>query len=159
MTNIFLALGTNLGDRLKNLQRALTALPPSVHVLRSSPIYETSPWGITDQPEFLNMVIEGETKLSPLDLLRFLKDLERQLGRTPSLRYGPRLIDLDILFYDELLLDTPELTIPHPRLHERAFVLVPLADLAPDFLHPRLGRPVRDLLMAVERTGIRLYLG
>ncbi len=157
MATVFLALGTNLGERTSNLRRALAALPPAVTVRRASPIYETPPWGLTDQPDFLNMIIEGETTLPPLDLLHFLKDLERTLGRVPSVRYGPRLIDLDILFYDDLLLETPELVLPHPRLHERAFVLVPLADLAADFVHPRLGRPVRALLAEVDTSGMRKY--
>lgn len=159
MAHVFLALGTNLGERAHNLRHAIEALPPAVRLQRQSPIYETPPWGFTDQPDFLNMVIEGETDLSPLALLHFIKDLERRLGRQPSVRYGPRLIDLDILFYDDLVLETSELVIPHPRLHERAFVLVPLADLAPDLIHPRLQRSVRDLLAAVDRTGIRKFVG
>lgn len=154
---IYLALGANLGDRTSNLRRAIEALPPLVKVLAESPIYETPPWGLADQPKFLNMVIEGETRLPPLELLHFLKQLERDLGRLPSVRYGPRLIDIDILFYDSLILDTPELALPHPHLHERAFVLVPLADLAPDLVHPTLGKPVSALLAVVDTKGIRRY--
>ncbi len=127
---IYLALGSNLGDRPANLEAALAAMPAGVKVLARSPVYETPPWGLTDQPDFLNMVVKGETRLSPLRLLTGLKRLEKNLGRLPSVRYGPRLIDIDILFYDDLVLHTPELTLPHPHLHERAFVLVPLADLA-----------------------------
>ncbi len=154
MARLYLALGSNLGDRRANLQAALQALPPAVLVRRASPVYETPPWGLTEQPAFLNMVVEAETGLPPLDLLVHLKRLETQLGRLPSVRYGPRSIDMDILFYDDLVLDSPGLTIPHPRLHERAFVLVPLADLAPDLVHPRLGQTVRDLLTAVDTSGI-----
>jgi 2-amino-4-hydroxy-6-hydroxymethyldihydropteridine diphosphokinase len=157
MATVFLALGTNLGDRLENLHRAIEALAPTVKILARSPIYETPPWGVTDQPAFLNMALRGETLLPPTALLHFLKSLERQLGRIPSVRYGPRLIDLDILFYDDLVLDSDELTIPHPRLHERAFVLVPLADLAPDFVHPVLRKSVSTLLQQVDAGGIRLY--
>jgi 2-amino-4-hydroxy-6-hydroxymethyldihydropteridine diphosphokinase len=149
-----LALGTNLGNRLANLQAALAALPPAVVVRRSSPIYETPPWGVTDQPAFLNMAVEAETSQTPQELLAHLKYLETALGRLPSIRFGPRLIDIDILFYDNLVLDAPRLTIPHPRLHERAFVLVPLADLAPDFVHPVFGRTVRDLLAGLDTKGI-----
>jgi len=154
---IYLALGANLGDRTSNLRRAIEAFPPVVKVLAESPVYETPPWGVTDQPNFLNMAVEGETRLPPLDLLHFLKDLEHSLGRLPSVRYGPRLIDIDILFYADLLLDTPELVLPHPRLHERAFVLVPLADLAPALVHPALGKPVSALLAGVDTKGILRY--
>ncbi|MBI4731146.1 MAG: 2-amino-4-hydroxy-6-hydroxymethyldihydropteridine diphosphokinase [Chloroflexi bacterium] len=146
MPIIYLALGTNLGKRASNLRRAIQALPPVVTVQAESPVYETSPWGLTDQPLFLNMVLKGETRLAPLELLQVLKQIESKLGRVPSARYGPRLIDIDILFYDELILNTPELTLPHPRLHERAFVLVPLNDLAPALVHPVLGKPVSALL-------------
>ena len=141
MPSTYLALGTNLGDRFANLQAAIHALPAAVRVLDQSPVYETLPWGLTDQPAFLNMVIRGETRLPPLELLKNLKDLETRLGRTPTVRWGPRLIDIDILFYDELVLNTPELTLPHPHLHERAFVLVPLADLDPDLVHRSWASP------------------
>jgi 2-amino-4-hydroxy-6-hydroxymethyldihydropteridine diphosphokinase len=157
MPTIYLALGTNLGDRPANLRQALAALPPAVRVVAESPVYETPPWGITAQPAFLNMAVRGGTDLPPLELLARLKALELELGRQPSVRYGPRLIDLDILFYDDLLLDSPALSLPHPRLHERAFVLVPLADLAPDLVHPRLGRTVRQLLADLDRGGITRY--
>jgi 2-amino-4-hydroxy-6-hydroxymethyldihydropteridine diphosphokinase len=157
MPILYLALGTNLGDRFANLQAAIAALPPAIHVRSQSPVYEAPPWGLTDQPAFLNMVLKGETYLGPLALLAHLKHLETQLGRTPSIRWGPRLIDMDILFYDELILDTPELIIPHPHLHERAFVLVPLADLEPDLVHPVFSMPVRELLSAVDTTGVKRY--
>lgn len=130
---------------------------PVVTVLESSPIYETQPWGVTDQPTFLNMVIKGKTSLRPQELLQHLKRLETQLGRLPSIRYGPRLIDIDLLFYDDILLNTPELTVPHPNLHERAFVLVPLADLAPELVHPVFGKTVRQLLAEVDATGVERY--
>jgi 2-amino-4-hydroxy-6-hydroxymethyldihydropteridine diphosphokinase len=154
---VYLALGTNLGDRAANLRVALAALPPAVTVLESSPVYETPPWGVTDQPAFLNMVIQGKTRLAPLNLLKHLKLLETQLGRLPSIRYGPRKIDLDLLFYDDILLNTPALTIPHPRLHERAFVLVPLADLAPGLLHPVFGKTVQQLLAELDTTGVKRF--
>jgi 2-amino-4-hydroxy-6-hydroxymethyldihydropteridine diphosphokinase len=157
MPILYLALGTNLGDRFANLQAAIDALPPTVRVRSQSPVYETPPWGLTGQPTFLNMVLKGETALAPVELLKHLKLLETELGRLPSVRWGPRRIDMDILFYDQLILDTPELTIPHPRLHERAFVLVPLADLAPGLVHPVLGKPVSQLLAAVDTTGVKRY--
>ena len=154
---IYLALGTNLGDRFANLQAAIAALPPAVRVLAQSPVYETPPWGLADQPAFLNMVLKGQTTLAPLELLQHLKLLETELGRLPSVRWGPRRIDMDILFYDKLILATPELTIPHPHLHERAFVLVPLADLAPDLVHPVLGKSIGRLLAALDTIGVNRY--
>jgi 2-amino-4-hydroxy-6-hydroxymethyldihydropteridine diphosphokinase len=155
---VYLSLGTNLGDRLENLRQAASALTPALEITRLSPIYITAPWGYTDQPEFLNQVVEGRTDLSPEELLHFIKDLEEQLGRQPSFRYGPRLIDLDILFYGSQVVEQPGLRIPHPRLAERAFVLVPLADLAPDLMHTVLGKTIGELLMKLDREGVQLYL-
>ncbi len=155
MSIVYLGLGSNLGSRCANLRAGVMALLPAVTVLTQSSMYETPPWGVTDQPPFLNMVLRGETGLPPHDLLHILKQIERQLGRVPSMRYGPRLIDIDILFYDDLVLASPELTIPHPLLHERAFVLVPLAEIAPDLVHPILNQPVRALLEQVDCSGIR----
>ena len=145
-TLVYIAAGTNLGDRLANLLNALEALPPAVMPLATSPVYETAPWGVLDQPVFLNMVFSASTRLSPRELLVYLKDTEALLGRQPGLRYGPRLIDLDILFYGTLILESPTLEIPHPRLGERIFVLRPLADLAPDLCHPQSGQTMRELL-------------
>ncbi|GAB4503331.1 MAG: 2-amino-4-hydroxy-6-hydroxymethyldihydropteridine diphosphokinase [Anaerolineales bacterium] len=152
---VYLALGTNLGNRLSNLRMAIHSLPPQVQVVAESRVYETPPWGYTDQPPFLNMAIRAETDLPPAALLAYLKHIETQMGREKSMRWGPRLIDLDILFYDDLTLESPGLVIPHPHLHERGFVLAPLADLAPELEHPSLRRRIRDLLAAVDLSGIK----
>lgn len=154
---VYIALGSNLGDRQANLQAAIQALQPSVRVRECSPVYETPPWGYLDQPAFLNQVVKGETDLSPRELLDLLKRLEAEMGRQKTVLNGPRLIDLDILFYDDLVMDTPQLTIPHPRMRGRGFVLAPLADLAPDLLHPTLGVTVSELLGEADRSGIILY--
>jgi len=154
---VYLALGTNLGDRVENLRAALQALLPVMDIQAASQVYETPPWGYTDQPAFLNMVLQAQANLPPGDLLRELKHIEVELGRQPNFRYGPRLIDLDILFYGSQIVELEALGIPHPRLHERAFVLVPLADLAPNLRHPLLVKTVRELLDAVERGGIHPF--
>jgi 2-amino-4-hydroxy-6-hydroxymethyldihydropteridine diphosphokinase len=154
---VYLGLGSNLGDRKANLGAAVQGLESVSRLLATSPIYETPPWGYMDQPDFLNQVIRVETDLSPSELLVYLKALETRLGRTATVRYGPRTIDIDVLFYDDLVLDEPGLTIPHPRIQGRAFVLVPLADLAPDMIHPLEGKTVSALLEQVDRSEITHY--
>lgn len=152
VTTVYLGLGTNLVDRAGNLCSAIAELRATsgITVTRESSVIETEPWGITDQPKFLNQVIELSTTLEPLDLFHRLKAIERALGRDPAgAKWGPRVIDLDILFYDDLVLDSSELTIPHPRLHERRFVLEPLAELAPDFIHPVLKQTVAAMLSSL----------
>jgi 2-amino-4-hydroxy-6-hydroxymethyldihydropteridine diphosphokinase len=128
-------------------------------VRKKSPVYETPPWGFTEQSAFLNQVVKVETYLEPEPLLGHLKRLETALGRVPNFQNGPRMIDIDILFFDDLILDTPPLVVPHPRLHERAFVLVPLNDIAPAFVHPVLKKPISELLMGVDRSEIKFYEG
>jgi len=149
MTEIFLALGSNLGDRAANLEAAIGALAPDVEVIERSPVYETAPEYVTDQPRFLNMALRGETALDPGSLLRRLKAIETALGRTPTVRFGPRVIDLDILFYGDEVVRTTDLVVPHPSMAERAFVLRPLADLAPAKRHPATGRTVREMLQSL----------
>jgi 2-amino-4-hydroxy-6-hydroxymethyldihydropteridine diphosphokinase len=158
MTHIvFIALGSNLGDRSKNLKSAIDAMKPAVQPIICSPVYETPPWGYLDQPKFLNQVVWAETDLSPVQLLDHLKGIEKQLGRVETLRNGPRTVDLDILFYDDLVFDSPGLKIPHPRLVGRAFVLLPLAQIAPDLRHPQEGRTIQEMLAGESTAGITLY--
>ena len=151
---VYLALGSNVGDRLANLKEAIASLTPQMDVKAKSPVYETPPWGYKDQPKFLNQVIRAKTYLQPEPLLKHLKRLEVALGRKESIPNGPRLIDMDILFYDDLVMYSSALTIPHPRMHERAFVLLPLMDLDPELIHPVNKKSVREMLAACSLEGI-----
>lgn len=154
----YLGLGSNLGDRAGNLRQALVQLQQAggIRVTRVSPTYETDPVGYLDQPAFLNLVAEVQTTLTPRDLLEACLQVERRLGRVRTLRWGPRTIDIDILFYGELALSEPDLEIPHPRLWERGFVLIPLLDLLPDLEAPG-GRAARELPAARNIAGIRRW--
>jgi 2-amino-4-hydroxy-6-hydroxymethyldihydropteridine diphosphokinase len=149
MAVAFIGLGANLGDRRRSIGAGVAALEstPGITVLRVSTLRETEPVGVVDQPRFLNGVVSIETRLPPRELLARLLEIEAALGRSrdTETRYGPRVIDLDILLYDDVVLDEPGLTIPHPRLHERPFALEPLAELDPDAVVPGHGR-VRDIL-------------
>ena len=152
--SVYLSLGTNLGDRAANLKQAITSLPPQMTVRSRSKVYETPPWGYTEQDAFLNQVVMVTTYLEPEQLLKHLKRLEVALGRKATFRNGPRLIDLDILFFDDLVLNTPVLTVPHPHVHERGFVLVPMMDIAPDHVHPVSQKTIRELIAMCSTEGI-----
>ena len=157
MSIVYLGLGTNLGDRKQNINKAIGAISLKMSISKQSSLYETTAWGYTDQPNFLNQVIQVETNLSPLRLLNFLKKTEVELGRVENFRYGPRLIDIDILFYDDLIKTTSRLQIPHPRIPERAFVLVPLNEIAPGYVHPVLKKTIAELLTKLpNKTGVWL---
>lgn len=152
---VALALGSNLGDRLDALRAAKAALAPFFAIDAASAIYETPPAYVADQPAFLNAVLTGTTRLAPPDLLHVLKRVESELGRKESFRYGPRRIDIDIVFYGERCLRTPELIVPHPRLAEREFVLRPLADIAGGWRHPGTGPTVETMLAALSKHTAR----
>jgi len=154
---VYLALGSNLGNRLSNLKEAIAALPPQMEVKAKSAVYETPPWGYEDQPKFLNQVLKATTYLDPEPLLKHLKRLEVALGRKETFQNGPRLIDIDILFYDELILNKPSLVIPHPRLQERGFVLLPLMDLDPNLTHPVTKKSVREMMTDCNVEGIKKF--
>ena len=151
-TTAYLGLGTNLGDRRANLRGALRLLAsePGLRLLRCSQVYETEPWGVTEQPRFLNCVAEVAAALDPEALLTRCQAVEQEVGRVPGPRWGPRLIDVDILLYGEQAVELPHLEIPHPRLHLRAFALIPLAELASSAVHPVLGRNISELVQAAE---------
>ncbi|HTW90755.1 MAG TPA: 2-amino-4-hydroxy-6-hydroxymethyldihydropteridine diphosphokinase [bacterium] len=154
MCEVFLGLGSNLGDRAGTLDRAVAALA-SLGEVRRSRWYETAAVGLPGALAFLNGVVRLDTDLEPDDLLRQTRDIERQLGRDPLRRAGSRTIDIDILIYAGRVVSRPGLEIPHPRLHQRAFVLVPLAELAPNLVHPVLGRTVAEMLAEVGSAGVK----
>ncbi len=151
LVTAYLGLGSNLGERHQNLDKAVEYLSQRLRVTQKSSVYDTEPMGNPEQPRFLNMVCQVKTMLRAEDLLMLVKAIERKLGRLPGKHNSPRPIDIDILFYGDQVIDTPELTIPHPRLTHRAFVLVPLAEIAPTLVHPVAKKTVKELLKELKK--------
>ncbi|PLV57676.1 2-amino-4-hydroxy-6-hydroxymethyldihydropteridine pyrophosphokinase [Thermotoga sp. SG1] len=152
MAKVVIALGSNLGDRELNLKTALVKMKErGMSIEKLSSFVETEPYGYTDQPKFLNAVCLVETDLSPRALLNTLLEIEREMGRVRTIKWGPRVIDLDIVFYEDLVVNEEGLTIPHPDAHNRLFVLEPLSEIAPDLVHPVLKKTVRELLMELKQ--------
>ena len=146
MATVYIGVGSNLGDREGNCLRALALMAESgLVVTKRSSMHETEPWGILEQPRFINMVVSVKTNLDPVRLLALLKDIEKLAGRKETVKYGPRTLDIDMLLYDSLVVKEPALEIPHPLMHERGFVLAPLAEIAPDVIHPVLKKTVLEL--------------
>ncbi len=143
----YIGIGSNLDSREENCEKAITLLIDNgIKVLKRSSMIETEPWGVKEQPRFINMAVGIETGLEPEELLSLLKKIESEIGRRPGLRWGPRTIDIDILLYSDLIIKTPELEIPHPGTNDRDFVLRPLAEIAPDTIHPVLKKSMTELL-------------
>jgi 2-amino-4-hydroxy-6-hydroxymethyldihydropteridine diphosphokinase len=162
MKNVFLGIGTNLGDRENNLEKAVAGIEEFIgQVLKTSSVFETEPWGFHTKDKFLNMVVKVETVLDPNELLENAQMIESLLGRVRGKkRYSSRLIDIDILFYEDLHLDDEDLKIPHPLLHKRKFVLVPLCEIAPEIIHPVLKKTVVDLLeLCEDKSDVKKYSG
>lgn len=157
---VAIALGSNMGNRLEMLRRALTEIENAgFEITAKSRVWETRPWGVTDQPRFLNMCVTARSWLEPLKMLSGLKEAERRIGRKKGERWGPRLIDIDILLIENETVCGQELTIPHPLMHERRFVLAPLAEIAPDMRHPKLGKTVRELLNELPEEKMDWIIG
>ncbi len=145
MKNVFISLGTNMGDRTENLKSALLQVSKFSKIIKLSSIYKTEAVGNESQPDFLNAAIELETGLLPYELLERLHSIENEMGRKRETKWGPRIIDLDIIFYNDLVIISPNITIPHPHAHQRRFVIEPLAEIAPDFIHPKLNMTISEL--------------
>lgn len=146
MATVYIGIGSNLGEREENCRKAVGLFQENkIVVTNMSLMIETEPLGVTDQPKFINMAVEAHTDLGPEELLALLQEIEFKMGRLPSARWGPRVIDLDILFYDDLVMKIDNLEIPHPYIKDRGFVLKPLAEIAPEKMHPVFKKSVKEL--------------
>lgn len=158
MVRVYLSLGSNLGNKLENLKKSINCLKKYAKIVKISPVYKTEPVGYKKQDWFLNCAVEAETKLSPLKLLSLLKSIEKKLERKKTIRYGPRTIDIDILFYDNKIMQSRKLIIPHPRMYRRLFVLEPLSKLNPNLVHPALKKTIKELKNQLKnKNGVQLY--
>ena len=158
MVKVYLGLGSNLGNKLLNLRRAIRHLKKNIKVLRVSPFYKTEPVGYKNQDWFLNCVAEAQTKIKPMDLLKLAKSTEKKLKRAKTTRYGPRTMDIDIIFYGDQIIKSKKLAIPHPRMHKRLFVLEPLSEINKNLVHPKLRKTVIELKNNIKnKKGVELY--
>ena len=153
VNHVYLHTGTNLGNREANLERANEWIKQEIGlILKASKVYRTKAWGITDQPDFLNQALLANTTLGPFELLEKIQAIERSMGRAREIKWGERIIDIDILFYNDEIIDTESLTVPHPYLHYRNFVLLPLIEIAPGLIHPVFGKTIAELFANSEDT-------
>ncbi len=153
MSIVYIGIGSNLGDRRNNCLKAVEFLEAEgVKVLKRSSLYETEPWGVKDQPRFMNMAVEAETEMAPRQFLALLKEIEDRMGRARTIKWGPRTIDLDILLYDDMIISEPDLEIPHPLMHARDFVLEPLCEIAAQKVHPLFDRTIAELRDETRRA-------
>lgn len=160
MAIAYIGLGSNLNHKMGNLNKAVELIEKNfkIKVLKSSSVYQTEPVGVKDQPFFLNMVLKVETEISPFELLDFLQDIEKKMGRKREMKWGPRNIDLDLLLYEDQVINTSELTLPHPQMHLRKFVLIPLAEIAKDKIHPLKQQTISELLKNLkEDSKVELF--
>ncbi len=158
MERVYLLLGTNLGDLKRNLLRALEELAKNnIKIIKRSRLYKTRPWGKSDQPDFLNMAVEVESPFSPEELLKIIKGIEGKMERIPTERWGPRIIDIDILFYGRCRIKKPGLEIPHPEFFNRPFALIPMAEIAPDFIPPDSDKRIEELIPEGMDEGVEVY--
>ena len=158
MAKVYLGLGSNVGNKLTNIKKTVSHLKKILKVKKISPVYKTEPVGYKHQDWFLNCVVEAETHNKALELLNLLKSIEKKLKRKKTFKYGPRTIDIDIIFYGDKLIKTKKLTIPHPRLHKRLFVLEPLNEICPGFVHPILKKTIAQLRKNFkQKNGVELY--